>query len=97
MVINNYARAFQGCKSITRKDMKSVMFYDIMIRGRDISTEFYPGSFRAFEAQTSYCLFKKKGMPLNHDQTGCLQWSCELNKSHLNNLFWGGGGGVLTV
>ena len=53
--------------------MKSVMFYDIMIRGRDISTEFYPGSFRAFEAQTSYCLFKKKGMSHNHDQTGCLQ------------------------
>ena len=36
------------------------MFYDIMIRGRDISTEFYPGSFRAFEAQTSYCLLKRK-------------------------------------
>ena len=90
--MNTYARAFQGCKSITGKDMKSVMFYDIMIRGRDISTEFYPGSFRAFEAQTSYCLSKKKGMSHNHDQTGCLQWSCELNKSHLNNLFWGGRG-----
>lgn len=79
--------------------MKSVMFYDIMIRGRDISTEFYPGSFRAFEAQTSYCLSKKKGMSHNHDQTGCLQWSCELNKSHLiSTIFFGGrGGGVLTV
>ena len=78
--------------------MKSVMFYDIMIRGRNISTELYPGSFRAFEAQTSYCLFKKKGMSHNHDQTGCLQCSCELNKNHLNNLFfWGGGANSLVI
>lgn len=71
--------------------MKSLIFDDILSRGRNISTEIYPipGSFKAFEPQTPVCYCKRKGMSHDHDQTGCWEWSCELNKNHV--VFFEGG------
>ena len=42
--------------------MKSRIFDDILSRGRNISTEFYPipGSFKAFEPQTPVIAFVKR-------------------------------------
>ena len=36
------------------------------------------------------CLCKRKGMSHDHDQAGCWEWSCELNKNHV--VFFGGVG-----
>ena len=42
--------------------MKSQIFDDILSRGRNISTEFYPipGSFKVFEPQTPVIAFVKR-------------------------------------
>ena len=44
--MNAYGRTFERGKSI-EKDMRSLIIDDILSQGGDVSTEFYPGSFRA--------------------------------------------------
>lgn len=51
MIMTVHSRTFRHGRS-AGKDARSLIFNYILSGGRDVSTKFYPGNFRALEPQT---------------------------------------------